>query len=222
MKLSEQAWEKSSSIFNAIVKHSFNQELMNGTLDPTTFYYYLEQDSVYTPAEERIEMLVFEKIPLEYKDDFKQYTKDAEAYELWLKGFFKINPNATLTGKVTSATMNYINHFDASSFIPVELALSKVLPCFWFYKELGIYMSSYPVEDNPYQEFIDSYSGEEFVASTDNYIHIFDEMGKNASREIQNQMIDEFYASAVYEWRFFNDAYYGKVFDDVGQESNFG
>jgi thiaminase (transcriptional activator TenA) len=216
MKLSEQAWEKSLSIFNAIVNHPFNQELMNGTLAASKFHYYLEQDSVYSPAEVRLNLLVATKISKEYRGDFMKYAKDTEEYELWLKGFFKMNPNATLTGKVTAATMNYINHFDASALIPVEVALSKGLPCSWFYEELGVYMSENFVEDNPYQVFIDSYSGEEFIASNNRYIDIFDNMGRNASVVIQSQMIDVFYQSAVKEYRFFDDAYYGNAFDDIG------
>ena len=214
MELYTLAWNKSYPVFKAIIEHPFNQELMNGKLAFSKFTYYLEQDSIYTPAEAKIETLIYYKIPDEYKEDFKQYIIDAKSYEAWLELFFRSNPNATKTENITSATMNYVNHFDASAIIPVEVALAKVLPCFCFYKELGIYMSNHPVENNPYQSFIDSYSGEEFVNSTNRYIDIFNEVAEQSSLEVSQQMIEAFYQSAIHEWHFFNDAYKMEFFDE--------
>jgi len=215
MKLSEIAWKKSYHIYQEIIEHPFNQELMNATLSFKKFTYYLEQDSIYTPAEERIEMLIACKISVEYKDDFKQYSIDAANYEKGLQNFFQTNPNVTLTHEITAATLNYVNHFDASIFTPVEVAVAKVLPCFWFYKELGDYMAAHSVANNPYEKFISSYSGDEFSRSVSNYIDIFDDIGANATLDEREQMIDAFYQSATHEWHFIDDSYAMRVFDEI-------
>ncbi|WP_168464597.1 thiaminase II/PqqC family protein [Wolbachia endosymbiont of Ctenocephalides felis wCfeT] len=47
VKLSEIAWRKSEHVYQDIINHPFNQELMNGTLSREKFCYYVEQDSFY-------------------------------------------------------------------------------------------------------------------------------------------------------------------------------
>ena len=47
MKLSTRAWTSSEDVYNAIIQHPFNQELMKGKLSQDNFAYYIEQDSLY-------------------------------------------------------------------------------------------------------------------------------------------------------------------------------
>ena len=47
MNLSQKAWNQTSHIYNSIIRHPFNQELMHGTLSREKFGYYIEQDSIY-------------------------------------------------------------------------------------------------------------------------------------------------------------------------------
>ncbi|MDD9331116.1 MAG: hypothetical protein PV340_00315 [Wolbachia sp.] len=42
VKLSEIAWKKSEHVYQDIISHPFNQELMNGTLSKKKFYYYVK------------------------------------------------------------------------------------------------------------------------------------------------------------------------------------
>jgi thiaminase len=38
------AWNKINNVYQAIIQHPFNQELILGTLNPKKFNYYIEQD----------------------------------------------------------------------------------------------------------------------------------------------------------------------------------
>ena len=51
----------------------------------------------------------------------------------------------------------------------VQVLLATLLPCFWLYMHVGLEIArdaaASPKADNPYQEWIDMYSGDGFAAS---------------------------------------------------------
>lgn len=215
MKFSELAWKISYPIYLDIRNHPFNLGLMDGTLPFSKFTYYLEQDIVYTPAEAKLEAVIANKIVEQYQDDFQRYILDAIAYEVEVKRFISSNPNVTITGNVAPATIDYINHYKATIIKDAAIEVAAVLPCFWFYQELGDYMADNSVENNPYAMWIDSYSDEKFSASVTNIIAIADDLFENATMVVQQQMLNVFNQSAGCEWHFFDDAYAMRVFDTI-------
>ena len=58
MKWSESAWQESNEVYEKIVQHPFNLELMNGTLHVEKFKFYIAQDSVYLGAFGRVLALI--------------------------------------------------------------------------------------------------------------------------------------------------------------------
>ena len=58
MKWSESAWRESSAVYEKILQHPFNLELMNGTLHVEKFKFYIAQDSVYLGAFSRALALI--------------------------------------------------------------------------------------------------------------------------------------------------------------------
>lgn len=50
MKFSDALWQKTAPIYNEIIKHPFNVELAQGTLDMERFKFYVEQDAFYLKA----------------------------------------------------------------------------------------------------------------------------------------------------------------------------
>lgn len=66
MKLSDQAWERSSKIIAEIKSHPFNQALMKGELQLDKFSYYIEQDSLYLREFARCHAMIAARIAPEY------------------------------------------------------------------------------------------------------------------------------------------------------------
>ena len=214
MTFSELAWKKSYPVYQKFIELPFNQGLMDGTLPLNIFAYALEQDSIYIPAELRSENAIASKIKEEYIPDFLRYSAGSLIYEQEVALFFKNTPNVTKTGNVTQATINYVDHLQATTILNVEIAVVAILPCFWFYEEAGKYFAEHPIENNPYQKWIDSYSSEGFKESTDNLIYIANELYNKATPEIREEMINSFYQSAIHEWHFTDDSYAMRSYDD--------
>jgi thiaminase/transcriptional activator TenA len=82
-----------------------------------------------------------------------------------------------------------------------------LLPCFWIYAEVGNYIVKKSSKGNPYQAWIDTYSGEEFNAAVEKAIEITEEAADNTTENNRLTMKDAFLTSSELEWNFWNDAY---------------
>lgn len=217
MKLSQQAWEKSAHIINAIKQHPFNQELMQGTLAPDKFAYYIEQDALYLQDFARCQALIAARAPLDYVRSFLRYADYTFIAEQEIvHQFFRTTFGFQATGKLTPATLSYTSWLLAvCSREPVEVAVAAVLPCFWVYRETGRHINSHANADNPFSRWIDTYSSADFDHTVNDAIHICDALAQKTSDDIRARMLDVFYKSTCLEWHFWNDAYHNAVFDDV-------
>ncbi len=216
-KLSETALEKCEPVIQAIKKHPFNQELADGSLSREKFAYYIEQDTLYLRDFARSLAVIASKAPLKFVKDFLSFSDGALiAEQEVVHSFFRHTFNLQETGKLTPATLSYTSYLlQVSSIAPVEIAIASVLPCFWVYKIVGqsIAQNTDMESQNPYQKWIETYSGKEFSDSVERAISIFDKVALSASNKIRGFMLDAFYKSTVLEWHFWNDSYNQAVFD---------
>ena len=217
MKLSTKAWEKSSNVYNAIINHPFNQELMHGTLARDKFAYYVEQDVLYLQDFSRCHAIIASKIPLEYMRSFLKYAEyTLIAEQEVVHQFFQKEFNFTETGLITPATLSYTSYMlRACLNEPVEVAFAALLPCFWVYREVGLFITKHTKNNNPYYRWIETYSSEGFCSTVDEAIDIFDALAANTTEAMRERMLDAFYKSACLEWHFWNDSYQRKIFDKL-------
>jgi thiaminase/transcriptional activator TenA len=91
----------------------------------------------------------------------------------------------------------------------VEEGLAAVLPCFTIYKEIGDYIvaNQKNKKDHPYQNWIDTYGGEEFSKSVMQAIQITNTYALKASDETLQKMNNAFEKSSKLEWMFWESAY---------------
>jgi thiaminase/transcriptional activator TenA len=92
----------------------------------------------------------------------------------------------------------------------VEEAVASLLPCFWVYQEVGKNIAATQQPNNPYQDWIELYAGEQFSISVNKAIHIANDLGNNASNHIKEKMIAAFIRSTELEWLFWDHAYHQK------------
>ena len=98
---------------------------------------------------------------------------------------------------------------------PVEVGIAAVLPCFWVYRDIGLYIAQSSANNNPYARWIEAYSSDDFSQAVNQAISIFDELGLQTTEAIRQKMLDAFYKSTCFEWHFWNDAYNQVVFDRI-------
>jgi thiaminase/transcriptional activator TenA len=222
MTLSKTAWTMSAKIIQAIENHPFNQELMRGTLASDKFAYYIEQDSLYLQDFARCHALIASRVSHEYVRCFLRYSDYTFVAEQEIvHQYFRDTFHFQESGLLSPATLSYTSYLlRMCSTEAVEVGIAAVLPCFWIYREVGMYIARHAGANNPYSRWIETYSSDDFANSVNEAISIFDALADKAADATRQKMLDTFYKSTCLEWHFWNDAYYKIAFDDVNTNDN--
>ena len=208
---SQEAWASiDQTIYKDILNLDFVKELMLGTLDKSTFEFYIKQDKLYLNEFRRILTILSSKlIKEEESNNFLIYAKDImdvekELHEEFLD-LFKADEYLEASPSCLLYT-GYLHTIVNTSSVAVILA--SVLPCFWIYQELGAYILKHQnKEDNIYQAWIDTYGSSEYEKVVQDVIVICNKHEKNASKDEKDQMLQAFYKASQMEWLFWDSAY---------------
>jgi thiaminase/transcriptional activator TenA len=210
MKWSESAWQESTAVYEEIVRHPFNVQLMNGTLPAETFKFYIAQDSVYLNAFGRaLALIAARSTHPEYTLNFIRFSEDALVEEKLLhESYFKkfgLSDDAT-----ASPTCDHYSQFllAKAALDPIEVAMAAMLPCFWIYKKVGDHIYKHQTNNNnPYCDWIANYTGEDFSQTVQQAIDICDEVAAECTQQQRLAMTQAFNASAKLEWMFWDSAW---------------
>ncbi len=215
MSFSEEAWKTIENKYKTIIEHPFNQELANGTLAKEKFQFYMKQDSLYLVEFARALAIAASKAP--NPDDLVlllDFSKGAIIAERGLHEFyfehFGIQPDLPEQPNCfgyTNFLMNSVNHKT------YEEGLAALLPCFWIYREVGLHIHKNSAAKNPYQKWVDTYSGDKFYKVVQDMIDLTDRSSQIVSPEIRKSMIQVFVHSTNLEWMFWDGAYNMKTWE---------
>ncbi len=212
MKFSDHLWQQNLGVFQAILKHPFNQELANGTLPVAKFCYYIEQDSVYLLHFAQALTAIASRMndPL-LLSAFIKFAEGAIIAEQELVHQYYLGKFAYKKTKQQSLACLAYNNFliSQSQSTAVEVAIAAVVPCFWIYYAVGKHIYSLSDQKhNPYYKWIETYASPEFEMSVKKVISIMDEFSLKASTSVKAEMVKAFGLSCQLEWHFWNDAYH--------------
>lgn len=218
MNFCEEVWLHAAPIYAAIVKHPFNQELMQGTLDTKKFNYYIEQDLYFLSDYVRVLNLIASRcVDKAHQELFMSFARTTWVGEKTsIEDLFSSPGDYQPLGKRTLAGVAYTNYLIRVAAIdPLEVAIAACLPCPWVYWELAKQMMSGTVANNPYQKWITLYASPEFATSVLPLIDVVNALAKAASPSLRAHMLDAFSQSALLEWHFWQDAYWLSNLTDV-------
>jgi len=220
MSFSQEAWKFSEKVIDAIKNHPFNQELMKGTLDTDKFAYYIEQDNIYLNYFAKCHAIIASRISRKYSIQFLKHAQNSIiAEEQVLHEFFIKEFKLQSTGLITMATLSYTSYLLSVCLTePIKVAVAAVVPCFWVYSEVGLFIAKNSNESNKYSRWIETYTSEKFAESVNEIIATLDIMAENADENTRKSMLDAFYKSTYLELHFWNDAYNEAKFDDLPTE----
>jgi thiaminase/transcriptional activator TenA len=209
MSFSKTAWGAIETIYQSILEHPFNKELTEGTLAKERFQFYMKQDSLYLVDFARALAIAASRAT--NPDDLVlllDFSKGAILAERGLHEFYFDFYDIQLDVDKAPGCFTY-THFLISSATRAsyEESLAALLPCFWIYQEVGKHIHKNSVADNPYQKWIDTYSGEEFQEVVQNAIDLTDRVAKDASDKQIKKMQEAFTTSTRLEWMFWDSAY---------------
>lgn len=209
MKFTLQLWEETKWIYDKIIHLPFNQELVKGTLKKDRFIFYVQQDSLYLVDYCRVLSIIASKLyNTERILQFLKFAEDSIIVEKAMHEQFLSGYKEKKEIQKSPACFAYSNFLlSTAAFRSTEEAVASILPCFWIYREVGDYIYSNAKAGNPYQEWIDTYTAEEFRIATDLAIEATDEMADQASNIIRLKMKDVFILSTRLEYIFWESAY---------------
>ena len=213
MLFSQDVWQRNAELYQQILNLPFNQELAHGTLSRDAFSHYVIQDAHYLLAYGRA-LAVCAAKAFE-ADDVIQFSEGAKIaivverslHNDFMQGF-NISKEEFENTPLTLACHHYTSFLTATAWsesYPVVLA--SLLPCFWIYAEVGKAIVNQSVPNNPYQAWIDTYSGEEFNTAVNNVIHTIDKVAATCDADTLTKMHKAYTDAAKLEWMFWDSAY---------------
>jgi thiaminase/transcriptional activator TenA len=210
MKWSDKAWQEIAPVYQSILGMPFIQELMDGSLDPGKFRFYIMQDSAYLDHFGRALALIAARAHgTEAALAFIRFAEGAIVVERALHQVYF--SEYAVTGDVTiEPACHHYTHYlkSTAAFDQVETAMAAVLPCFWIYKKVGDHIyRHHRATDNPFRQWIDTYAGEAFGKLVEQAINLCDEAASACTSGQQASMTRAFVTASRLEWMFWDSAY---------------
>ncbi|TVP71810.1 MAG: thiaminase II [Rhodobacteraceae bacterium] len=211
---------QTSDLCAAIRAMPFNRELATGTLAPAVFRHYMIQDAHYLEGFARALALTSARAP--DADAVRQLAQSAagaiaverQMHDHYL-GRFGVTAAEFAATPRSPACDQYVTFLIATAATKSPaISLAALLPCFWVYRDVGHDIAAHVVAENPYQEWIDTYSGPAFDASVTAACVLADRMAAQASAQERAQMETHFARSTLMEWMFWDSAYHQRSWPD--------
>ena len=121
---------------------------------------------------------------------------------------FQITPADFAASEPTPVCDHYISYLlRVSALEPFEVTLAALLPCFWIYREVGTAIHRSAASPNPYQAWIDTYSGTDFDEAVDAVIAIVDAAAEHVASATREAMHHAFQRATQLEWMFWDSPY---------------
>lgn len=205
-------WRSIEPVFKKITEHPFNRKLADGSLEEEKFKFYLSQDAVYIGEYSRALASLASKAPShEQLMEFISFAKEGLEIERELHNHFMQIFHVRKAEKVALSTEAYANFLlSAAAYKSYEEALAALLPCFWLYNEVAVYIYKIASKENKYQKWIDTYASSEFDQTTERLKEITENLAQRSNSKTRKRMKELFIRSAEYEWFFWDSAYHLK------------
>ena len=213
MTFTQELAQETQTLRDQIHAMAFNRELASGTLPSETFQGYIIQDAHYLEGFARALSLAAAKAPdAQAVAQLAGSAAGAIAVERGLHGhymgLFGITTASFEATDVSAACDHYVSFLLRTAAIgDFPEAVAALLPCFWIYRDVGKEIAETSPPENPYAEWIATYSGEAFDESVTRMLALTDRVAARASSETRARMHHAFKRSCWHEWRFWDSAY---------------
>ena len=214
---SAELWEQITPSFEAILAHPFLAGIVDASLEPERFVYFIEQDAMYLRAYSRA--LSYTAGHAERPADTVLFTSSASRAIAVEQGMhaellqgFGVDPSAPALTALSPSGALYVNailrHTAAG---PFSQAVASVLACFWIYAEVGKVLIEQGSSDPRYQRWIDTYGDPAFAATVDGVLELVDRLGTEVGDVERERMAAIFRQGCRMEWMFWDAAWRGET-----------
>lgn len=209
---SDDAFGKCGLIYQSILQAPFTQGLMDGSLPDQTFKHFLEQDAIYLKDYAKNLDAVAELLSDEEgKSLFKELMEDGIEAEKRIGQMLGEKYGQEYDIKPNPATQGYID-FKRSIIDRRHLptALAAILPCFWFYNEMGKYMNAH-ASSGKYKAWIDTYTSPLMDKVVETLSGLADKQAGQTDATERAEMERIFRTAAFYELDFIKNIHDNEI-----------
>ena len=213
MRFSDEAWQRTARLREAIHQLPFNTELAAGSLARDRFQAYIIQDSLYLGRFSRVLAIAAAKAPdSDAMRSFSHSALNAVAVEQALHGRylreFGIDPAGIGDSEASPDCLAYTSYLLAAGYHePWEVLVAALLPCFRIYWDVGCMIAQKAAPENPYRAWIDTYADEGFGKAVETAVLIGDRAATTVTAATRATMLAAFVRACQYEWLFWDGAY---------------
>ena len=212
-RFSDEAWERTRRLREAIHGLPFNTELAAGSLTRERFRGYILQDALYLGRFSRALAIAAAKAPdSDAMQSFAQSALRAVAVEQALHGQylreFGIDPARIGEAETSPDCLAYTSYLIAAAYHePWEVLVAALLPCFRIYWDVGCAIAQRAALENPYRAWIDTYADERFGKAVETAVAVGDRAAAAVTATARAAMLAAFVRACQYEWLFWDGAY---------------
>jgi len=210
---SDEAWQRTARLRNAIHRLPFNTELAAGSLSRDRFQAYIIQDALYLGRFSRALAIAAAKAPdSDTMQSFAHSALSAVAveralHERYLREF-GIDPARIGEAEASPDCLAYTSYLIAAAYHePWEVLVAALLPCFRIYWDVGCAIAQTAAPANPYRAWIDTYADERFGKAVEIVVAIGDRAAAAVTAATRAAMLAAFVRACQYEWLFWDGAY---------------
>lgn len=210
MKWSDRAHQLVQPIYHQILVHPFISQLTDGTLEQEKFIFYIRQDALYLAEYGKVLAGLAAKLQdSQHRNDFLRFAGETITVENVLHDSFLRQTDKDSPFEASPACLLYTSYLHKQlASESVAVAAAAVLPCFWIYKDVGDYILQCQQKSaNPYQDWIDTYGGEEYAGAVHKAIEICDTLAARSTAKEQETMSQVFAIGVRLEWMFWDSAW---------------
>jgi len=213
IRFSEEAWDRTRRLREAIHRLPFNTELAAGSLARDRFQGYITQDSLYLGRFSRALAIAAARAPdSDAMQSFAESALRAVAVEQALHGRylreFGIDPARIGEADASPDCLAYTSYLIATAYHePWEVLVAALLPCFRIYWDVGCEIAQKATAENPYRAWINTYADERFGKAVQTAVSTGDRAAAAVTVATRAAMLTAFVRACQYEWLFWDGAY---------------
>ncbi len=209
-RFTAELWQSIDSIYAEILKHPFLAGLTDGTLPEDCFRHYVLQDALYLRDYARA--LSLAGVRSSDEDSFLMFNEHAigaisverSLHDSFLKNLGVTQEDLARTNPAPT-TLAYTSYLLRKAALGnYHEVLGAVLPCYLIYAEVGKALLEQGSPNPMYQEWIDTYGGEEFGAVVEAVLDLTDEACEDLNESQKSEVKDVFVTTSRYEWMFWH------------------
>ncbi|MGH3090445.1 MAG: TenA family protein [Rubrobacteraceae bacterium] len=165
MSLAKTLWQENEDLARASLEHPFVRGIGDGTLPRTSFEYYVAQDAFFLEAFARAYALALAHSPdreglSSFSNLISGVMEELELHAGYAKKW-SVDLSEVEPGDATLAYTNFL--LSTAALEGVGQTCAAMTPCMRLYAYLGRSLAQNGVsEDNPYTEWVETYSDPEF------------------------------------------------------------